>query len=122
MRQSGNQRREQVRYRCGGTEAVVSRVTGLPLIPVIFDDRVRLRIDRCPRLELEVPLRAHQGLMLAAQLLGLALAADHSTASADRHVLEAQAQDRVAGVRAKHSHVANMWMGEALLNNGGEDQ
>ena len=73
-------------------------MTTLPLhaIPVLLNGEVRLRVYAGPRLELDMPLRPRQALVLAAQLMNLALAADHSTASADRGVLEAAGEQRVA--------------------------
>jgi hypothetical protein len=81
-------------------------MTTLPLhaIPVLLHDQVYLRVYRGPRLELEMPLRPRQALVLAGQLLNLALAADHSAVSTDRRVLEAQAQDRVAEQLGHDNH------------------
>jgi hypothetical protein len=45
-------------------------------IPVIVDDEVRLRIYRGSDLELEIPLRQRQTIILAAQLLNHGLMAD----------------------------------------------
>ena len=76
-------------------------MTALPLhaIPVILDGQIRLRVHKGPRLELDMPLRSRQALVLAAQLLNLALSADIS--AADRSVLETPGkQDVAAGKRA----------------------
>ena len=73
------------------------RMTALPLhaIPVIIDGHIRLRIYRGPRLEVDMPLRSRQALVLASQLLNHALAADVSAASTDPFVLEPSGERRV---------------------------
>jgi hypothetical protein len=77
----------------------------LPLhaVSVIVDDQVRLRVYRGACLELEIPLRRRQAMVLAAQLLNQALMPEYS-AGPNRGVLEAQGQKRVADGVGKFSH------------------
>ena len=65
-------------------------MTPLPLhaVPVILNDQLNLRVYRAGKLEIEMPLRSRQALVLAAQLLNYALAADLSTAGTDGRMLE----------------------------------
>ena len=72
-------------------------MTALPFhaIPVLLDDQIRLRVYRGPRLEIDMPLRRRQALVLAGQLLNLALAADHSAAGTDCQMLKALGMQRV---------------------------
>jgi hypothetical protein len=71
----------------------VSQLIALPryAIPVVVDGEVRLRVYAAPCLELDMALRPRQALVLAGQLLNLAL---HSVF--DRCVLEAAGEQRVA--------------------------
>ena len=71
-------------------------------IPVVVNDQVRLRVYRGSRLELEMPLRQRQALVLAGQLLNLALAADFSVAGADCRVLEPAGKQNVAEGKRAH--------------------
>jgi hypothetical protein len=65
-------------------------VTTQPLyaIPVVVNDQVRLRIYAGSKLEIEMPLRQRQALVLAAQLLNLALTSDLSVARSQTLELE----------------------------------
>jgi hypothetical protein len=80
-------------------------VAALPLqaVPVIVDDQVRLRTRRGSRLEIEMPLRRRQALVLAAQLLNMALMPECSS-SPDSSVLETPEQNRVASRTGNSSH------------------
>ena len=73
-------------------------MTTLPLhaIPVIVNDQVRLRVYAGRDLKVDMPLRPRQALVLAAQLLNLALTADISAASADGRMLEPAGKQDVA--------------------------
>ena len=70
----------------------------LPLhaIPVFVDDQVRLRVYAGRDLKVDMPLRPRQALVLAGQLLNLALTADISGASADGRMLEPVGKQDVA--------------------------
>jgi hypothetical protein len=50
-------------------------MTDLPfhVIPVIINDQIRLRVYKGGNLEVELPLRQRQALVLAGQLLNMAL-------------------------------------------------
>lgn len=76
----------------------VASMTALPLhaIPVLIDGDVRLRVYAGRDLKVDMPLRPRQALVLAASLLNHTLAADHSTASADRGVLKAPGEQDIA--------------------------
>ena len=65
-------------------------------IPVVIDGEIRLRIYEGRDLEVDMPLRPRQALVLAGQLLNLALTADISAASADGRMLEPAGKQDVA--------------------------
>ena len=79
-------------------------MTALPLhaIPVIIDDQIRLRIYAGRDLKVDMPLRQRQALVLATQLLNLALAADISTAGPDGSVLKTPGEQNVAVGKRAH--------------------
>jgi hypothetical protein len=69
---------------------------------VLLDGQIRLRVHVGRDLKVDMPLRPRQALVLAGQLLNLALMAETSTASADRRVLEATGEQRVAVRKRAH--------------------
>ena len=73
-------------------------MTALPFhaIPVLIDDQSGLRIYAGRDLKVDMPLRRRQALVLAGQLLNLALTADISAASADGRMLEPAGKQDVA--------------------------
>ena len=79
-------------------------MTALPLhaIPVVINDQVRLRVYAGRDLKVDMALRSRQALVLAAQLLNLALAADISAAGADRGVLETPDEKDIAVGKRAH--------------------
>jgi hypothetical protein len=81
----------------------------LHAIPVIINGQVRLRIYRGRNLEIEMPLRQRQALVLAAQILNLALMAERD-AAADVRVLEAPDQEHIAGIDAHARNITAPWL------------
>ena len=70
-------------------------------IPVLIDDQVWLRVYAGRDLEIEVPLRSRQALVLAGLLLNYALMVRES---ADRQVLETPGEQRVTDGSECHRH------------------
>jgi hypothetical protein len=79
-------------------------MTTLPLhaVPVLLDDQVRLRVYVGRDLKVDMPLRPRQALVLAGQLLNLALMAETSTAGTDRRVFETPGEQRVTAKKRAH--------------------
>ena len=67
-----------------------------PAVQVVIDGQARLRIRAGRDLKVDMPLRRRQALVLAGQLLNLALTADISGASADGRMLEPAGKQDVA--------------------------
>ena len=78
-------------------------MTGSPFhaTPATIGDQIHLRIHTGRDFKVDVPLRPRQALVLATQLLNLALAADVSAARPDGSVLKTPGEQDIAiGKRA----------------------
>ena len=67
-----------------------------PAVQVVIDGQARLRIRAGRDLKVDMPLRRRQALVLAGQLLNLAMTADITAASADGRMLEPAGKQDVA--------------------------